>query len=98
MWRPSTWPGILKVFDFSAREADLVVKPVAEYRTAGGKQLRYLVFQGTQLWIAGNQLERLELQTTLGKLSQVRAYVPAQPCTAVAARDDGSRDLRLSRR
>ncbi len=68
--------GTLKVFDFSAREADLVVKPVAEYRTAGEEQLRYLVFQGTQLWIAGNQLERLELQTTLGKLSQVRAYVP----------------------
>lgn len=68
--------GTLKVFDFSAREADLVVKPVAEYRTAGDKQLRYLSFQGTQLWVAGNQLERLELQTTLGKLSQVRAYVP----------------------
>ncbi|MBA4018277.1 MAG: hypothetical protein C0483_14005 [Pirellula sp.] len=68
--------GTLKVFDFSAREAQLIVKPVAEYRLAGGKQLRHVVFQGTQLWIAGNQLERLELQTTLGKLSQVRAYMP----------------------
>ncbi|MGC3970952.1 MAG: hypothetical protein QM775_27555 [Pirellulales bacterium] len=71
--------GVLRAFDFSAAAAEgeaAAIRPLAEYRSAGGKQLRYLAAQGMQLWLAGAQLERLELQPTLGKLSSVKTYLP----------------------
>jgi outer membrane protein assembly factor BamB/tetratricopeptide (TPR) repeat protein len=71
--------GDLRVFDFSAGKIEGDVTPIAQYTLRGGKMLRPLAAQGVQLWVAGTQLECLELQPTLGKLTQIKAYLQGSP-------------------
>ncbi|MBL9084838.1 MAG: PQQ-binding-like beta-propeller repeat protein, partial [Planctomycetales bacterium] len=71
--------GDLRVFDFSGGKIEGDVAPIAQYTLRGGKMLRPLAAHGVQLWVAGSQLECLELQPTLGKLTLIKAYLPGSP-------------------
>ena len=69
--------GNLGVYDLSQQDLAAGLRPAAQFRCAGGDKVRrYLSFRGGRILVAGAEINQLEFQPALNKLSLIRSLLP----------------------
>jgi len=69
--------GNLGVYDLSQKDLAAGLRPSAQFRCTGGDKIRrFLSFRGGRILVAGAEINQLEFQPALNKLSLIRSLLP----------------------